>query len=82
MYLGAAFRVFAGGNFHYVREVVADHDAVLEFIVEIEGLQVNGVDLIRWNQSGKICDFKVMIRPWSAMEMLRGKMAAMLAGPS
>ena len=43
-----------------------------------DGIVVNGVDLIHWNAEGRISDFKVMIRPWKAIEKIREKMAAML----
>src|SRR5215207_1195048 len=46
-YLSAAFHVFFNPSFRYVRELVGDRDAVLEFQVEIEGIAVNGVDMIR-----------------------------------
>lgn len=78
LYLGAAFRVFAGTGFRYVREVVSGPDAVLEFVATIDGIEINGVDMIHWNAYGKISDFKVMVRPWKAIEKLREKMAAML----
>ena len=78
LYLGAAFRVFAGTDFRYVREIASDTDAALEFTATIDGIVVNGVDLIRWNAEGLISDFKVMIRPWKAIEKIREKMAAML----
>jgi hypothetical protein len=78
LYLGAAFRVFAGTDFHYVREIVNDSDACLEFTATIDGIVVNGIDLIHWNAEGRISDFKVMIRPWKAIEKIREKMAAML----
>jgi hypothetical protein len=81
LYLGAAMRVFEGSGFHYVREVVSGHDAVLEFVATIDGVQINGVDMIHWDTYGHIDDFKVMIRPWKAIEKLREKMAAMLDSP-
>src|SRR4249919_1122561 len=62
-YLGAAFRVFFNPSFRYVREIVGETDAMLEFETEIDGISVNGVDLIRWNDAGQIVEFKVMIRP-------------------
>lgn len=77
-YLTAAFHVFFDESFRYVREVADDHQAVLEFEVEIEGIHVNGVDLIRWNEEGWIVDFKVMIRPLKAIQLIHQKMAAML----
>ena len=78
MYLSAAFRVFANPTFRYVREVVGASDAALEFETEIDGVLVNGVDLIRWNDAGKIVDFKVMIRPLKAINLIHQRMAAML----
>lgn len=78
MYLSAAFQVFFSENFRYVREIVGEHDAVLEFEVDIEGIQVNGVDLIRWNEEGKITDFKVMLRPLKAVNLVHQKMAQVL----
>jgi len=77
-YLAAAFQVFFNASFRYVREVVGPHDAVLEFQVEIDGITVNGVDMIRWNEDGRIVDFKVMIRPLKAINLIHQKMAAML----
>jgi len=77
-YLAAAFRVFFNESFRYVREVAGEHDAMLEFQVEIDGIVVNGVDMIRWNDAGRIVDFKVMIRPLKAIELIHRKMAAML----
>jgi hypothetical protein len=77
-YLAAAFQVFFNATFRYVREVAGPHDAVLEFQVEIEGITVNGVDMIRWNDEGRIVDFKVMIRPLKAINLIHQKMAAML----
>jgi hypothetical protein len=79
-YLSAAFHVFFNPSFRYVREVVGAHDAVLEFQVEIEGISVNGVDMIRWDEAGRIVDFKVMIRPLKAIHLIHQKMAAMLQG--
>ena len=78
LYLGAAFQVFAGTDFRYVREIVNDSDACLEFTATIDGIEINGIDLIHWNAEGRISDFKVMIRPWKAIEKIREKMAAML----
>lgn len=77
-YLGAAFRVFFNPTFRYVREIVGPSDAMLEFETEIDGIIVNGVDLIRWNDAGQIVDFKVMIRPLKAINLIHQRMAAML----
>ena len=78
MYLMAAFKVLAGPAFHYVREVVGSHDAVLEFETEIDGVLVNGVDIIKWNEAGRIVEFKVMLRPLKAINLIHQRMTAML----
>lgn len=82
MYLGAALLVFVNPSFRYVRELVGPTDAVLEFEVEIDGIQVNGVDMIKWNEAGRIVEFKVMLRPLKAIQLVHQRMAALLqAGP-
>ena len=78
MYLSAAFRVFFNPTFRYVREIVGASDAMLEFETEIDGILVNGVDVIKWNDAGQIVDFKVMLRPLKAINLIHQKMAAML----
>jgi hypothetical protein len=77
-YLSAAFHVFFNESFCYVRELTERCDAVLEFQVEIDGITVNGVDMIKWNDEGKIVEFKVLIRPLKAINLIHQKMAAML----
>jgi hypothetical protein len=78
MYLSAAIVVLGNSDFAYVREVVGESDAVLEFTCEINGTHINGVDMIHWNADGKIDDFKVMIRPLKAVNLLHGLMNQML----
>ena len=78
MYLTAALHVFGNKTFRYVREVVGENDAVLEFETEIDGITVNGVDMIRWNSDGKITEFKVMLRPLKAVNIIHQKMGEML----
>ena len=78
LYLAAAFKVFCNESFRYVREIAGPHDAALEFQVEIDGIAVNGLDLIKWNDAGRIVEFKVMIRPLKAVNLIHQKMAAML----
>ena len=79
MYLTAAMHVLGNASFRYVREVAGAMDAVLEFESEVDGITVNGVDMIRWDAQGRIIDFKVMVRPAKAMTLLQQKMAEMLA---
>jgi hypothetical protein len=78
LYLTAAYQVLFGSGFRYVREVVGDSDAILEFVAEVDGIHVNGVDMMHWNAEGKIDDFKVMVRPLKAVSLLHGLMARML----
>jgi SnoaL-like domain len=78
MYLTAAFKVFVNESFRYVRELAGENDAVLEFEVEIEGIVVNGVDMLKWNDHGQIIEFKVMLRPLKAVNLIHQKMAEML----
>jgi len=78
-YLHAAAHVLGNDSFHYVREIIDGDSAMLEFALELDGIQVNGVDIIRWNSDGKIEDFKVMVRPMKAMNKVWEKMGEMLA---
>jgi len=78
MYLTAAFYVLAGDDFTYVREVASGNNAVLEFTTTVDGIIINGVDMITCDDDGLIVDFKVMVRPLKAMNMLHQKMMAML----
>jgi SnoaL-like domain len=79
MYLSAAVHVFGNESFRYIREIVSENDAVLEFETEIDGITVNGVDMIKWNDEGKIVEFKVMVRPLKAINLIFQKMGEMLA---
>ncbi len=78
-YLSAAFVVFVNSSFRYVREIVGSSDAMLEFETEIDGVVVNGVDIITWNATGHIVEFKVMVRPLKAITIIQERMARMLA---
>jgi SnoaL-like domain len=77
-YLAAAFQVFFNESFRYVRELTSERDAVLEFEVELDEISVNGVDIIKWNEQGKITEFKVMLRSLKAVNLIQRKMAEML----
>jgi len=78
MYLAAAFDVFLNPTFRYVREIIGDSDAMLEFETEIDDVLVNGVDIIKWNESGRIVEFKVMIRPLKAIGLIHQRMSEVL----
>jgi hypothetical protein len=77
-YLRAAMTVLNGPSFRYLDEWVCADKAVLEFEAEVDGLTVNGVDMIWWNAAGQITRFKVMVRPLKALNALVARMAAEL----
>ena len=66
------------GRFKYTRIFDAGQKAVLEFETTIDGKYVNGVDMIEWNDAGRIVDFKVMVRPLQAVNAIHAEMGAML----
>jgi predicted SnoaL-like aldol condensation-catalyzing enzyme len=78
-YLVAAAQVLGNDAFRYVRELADGDQAMLEFVTEIDGIAINGVDIIRFDADGKITDFKVMVRPLKAVNKVWEVMAAQLA---
>ncbi len=78
MYLAGALQALGNEHFRYVREIGNDTDALLEFETLVDGIHVNGVDLIRFNEQGRIVDFKVMLRPYKALDAVKLRMAALL----
>jgi hypothetical protein len=91
LYLQAAAQTFAGdgaasssertepgGGFHYTKTVLGGDTAILEFETTMKGTYVNGVDIIRCNDEGRIIEFRVMIRPLQAVNLVHQQMAAML----
>ncbi len=80
-YLASADEVLGGPNFAYRGEWLAERSAVLEFASEIDGITVNGIDMISWNDAGLITHFKVMVRPLKAVNLLHRIMGEALAKP-
>ncbi len=78
-YLMAAANVLGGSGFRYVGEWNGDNSAILEFENEIDGIKINGIDMIWWNEEGRITRFKVMVRPLKAINLLHQLMGARLA---
>lgn len=89
LYLMAAGNTFGGdedkadgtlkeSSFHYTKEVLDGNQAILEFETQIDGKYVNGVDIISFNEEGKISEFKVMIRPLQAVNIIHIQMQKML----
>jgi len=77
-YLSAAGNTLGNGTFKYTRVFDCGDKAVLEFENEMDGIQVNGIDMIEWDADGKIIDFKVMVRPLKGMQVVHAAMGKML----
>ena len=77
-YLTAAGATLGNDSFTYLREIVDGNEAVLEFQTEMDGIQINGIDMITFDDDGMIKDFKVMVRPLKAVNKVWEQMAAML----
>lgn len=76
--LQAAERVLGiGGSFRYVHQLEDPHDrvAVLEFVTEVDGKQVEGIDKLTFDEEGRITELKVMLRPASAVQAVGARMA-------
>lgn len=78
LYLTAAMHVLNNDTFKYLREVISGNHAVLEFQTVIDGITINGVDMITWGKDGRITDFKVMLRPLKAVNLVHKMMGDML----
>lgn len=81
-YLAAAGVVLNTDKFRYVREFAQGNNALLEFVTELDGIQINGVDIITFDDDGLIADFKVMVRPLKAINKVWEMMGAQLANAS
>jgi hypothetical protein len=68
------------GGFRYTKQVAGGDTAVLEFETSLQGTYVNGVDIIRCDDAGRIVEFRVMIRPLQAVHAVHERMKAMLEG--
>ena len=77
-YLMAAAKVLGGPEFTYLNEWKGENSDILEFQTEIDGISINGVDMIWWNDVGQITRFKVMVRPLKAINLLHQMMGAQL----
>ncbi len=78
LYLKAAAKVFGGTDFHYVEQWYNERSAILEFAATINGIYVNGIDMIHWNDDQQIVSFKVMLRPLKALQTIIPAMADLL----
>ncbi len=78
-YLTAAMQVLGSADFRYTGEWRAERSAVLEFRTVVGDLDVHGIDMIAWDDAGRITDFTVMVRPLKALHAVIERMAAALA---
>lgn len=78
MYLMAAEQIIANDQFEYVRELTSENDAFLEFKTSIDGITVEGIDMIRFNERGQVQSLKVMLRPLKAVNKVHEKMGEFL----
>lgn len=79
-YLTSAVAVLGGPTFRYVGEWLSDDGAIIEFETEIDGITINGVDIIKFTADGaRILGFKVMVRPLKAINLLHRLMGEQLA---
>ena len=92
LYLNAAYKVFPGdednqennasstgsGSFNYTKYILDGNHAALEFVTIIDGVEINGVDIITCDKNSLITEFKVMIRSLKAVEKIQEQMSAML----
>ena len=77
-YLASAMEVLNNDSFHYLNEWYGPDSAVLEFECVVEGITVNGIDMIHWNAAGQIDHFKVMVRPLKAINKVHEMMGRSL----
>jgi hypothetical protein len=77
-YLKAAAKLFGSTDFHYVEQWYNERSAILEFAATVDGIYVNGIDMIHWNDEGQIVSFKVMLRPLKALQTIIPAMAELL----
>ncbi|BBY06177.1 nuclear transport factor 2 family protein [Mycobacterium noviomagense] len=77
-YLKAAAKLFGGSDFHYVEQWYNEQSAILDFEATIDGIYVNGIDMIHWNDEQQIVSFKVMLRPLKALQTVIPAMAELL----
>ena len=74
LYLMAAAQVFNNKSFTYTKEIINENHATLEFELIINGIEINGIDLITWNEAGLIVELKVFIRPLQGVNVIHKMM--------
>ena len=96
LYLNAAYKVFPGdkgeqennqsltnsGSFNYTKYILNENHAALEFETIIDGIEINGIDIISCDDESLITEFKVMIRSKKAIDKIQSQMASMIGNMS
>lgn len=77
-YLLAAMQVLNNASFRYVGEWSGADSTVLEFTCTVDGIEIDGIDMIHWNAAGRIDRFKVMVRPLKAIQKVHERMGQTL----
>jgi hypothetical protein len=77
--LNTVLQVFNDFEYHRQFATADGSSAVLEFTANVDGKEIHGIDMIRFDEAGQIVDFEVMIRPMSALQALAAEMGARLA---
>ncbi len=68
--------VQAFSDFRYHRTFTGgERDVVLEFSAKVGGKELKGIDMIHFDEAGRIVDFEVMVRPASGLQALGAEMA-------
>jgi SnoaL-like domain len=80
-YLTSVVKVLNGPSFRFIGEWTSNTGAVLEFTGEVDGITINGVDIITCDANDRITHFKVMVRPLKAINLLHRLMGEQLAKP-
>lgn len=77
--LNTVLQVFQ--DFTYHRELASADglNVVLEFSATVADRELKGIDMIRFDEAGKIVEFEVMIRPMSGLAALGEEMGRRLA---
>ena len=77
-YLKAAAKLFGDTDFHYIEQWYSERSAILEFAATVNGIYVNGIDMVHWNDDEQIVSFKVMLRPFRGLQVIMPAMAELL----
>ncbi|MCH9803558.1 nuclear transport factor 2 family protein [bacterium] len=65
-------------SFTYTKTIASGHQAMLEFETMMDGKYVNGVDILTCDDDSLVTEFKVMMRPLQAVNIVHEQMKAML----